>query len=63
MFCLIAVIESGRRTVWEKETRDRVKVLKMGPGDSTSWVKSPVPWSRTTFTECLGKQKVPVVLR
>ena len=21
--------------VWEKETRDRVKVLKMGPGDST----------------------------
>ena len=27
-------IESGRHTVWEKETRDRIKVLKMGPGDS-----------------------------
>ena len=27
-------LESGRRTVWEKETRDRIKVLKMGPGDS-----------------------------
>ena len=28
-------IESGRHTVWEKETRDRIKVLKMGPGNST----------------------------
>ena len=27
-------IESGQHTVWEKETRDRIKVLKMGPGDS-----------------------------
>ena len=27
-------IESGRYTVWEKETRDRIKVLKMGLGDS-----------------------------
>ena len=27
-------IESGRHTVWEKETRDRKKVLKMGLGDS-----------------------------
>ena len=27
-------IESGRHTVWGKETRDRIKVLKMGPGDS-----------------------------
>ena len=27
-------IESGRCTVWGKETRDRIKVLKMGPGDS-----------------------------
>ena len=27
-------IESGRRTVWEKETRDRIKVLKIGSGDS-----------------------------
>ena len=25
-------MESGQRTVWEKETRDRIKVLKMGPG-------------------------------
>lgn len=24
----------NRRTVWGKETRDRIKVLKMGPGDS-----------------------------
>ena len=27
-------IESGRYTVWEKETRDRIKALKMGLGDS-----------------------------
>ena len=27
-------IKSGWRTVWEKETRDRIKVLKMGLGDS-----------------------------
>ena len=27
-------IKSGRRTVWKKETRDRIKVLKMGLGDS-----------------------------
>ena len=27
-------VESGRRTVGEKEIRDRMKVLKMGPGDS-----------------------------
>ena len=27
-------IERGQRTVWEKETRDRIKVLKMGLGDS-----------------------------
>ena len=27
-------IESGRCTVWGKQTRDRIKVLKMGPGDS-----------------------------
>ena len=27
-------IESGRHTVWEKETRDRIKVLKMGLGNS-----------------------------
>ena len=27
-------IESGRCTVWGKETRDRIKVLKTGPGDS-----------------------------
>ena len=25
-------MESGQRTVWGKETRDRIKVLKMGPG-------------------------------
>ena len=25
---------SGRCTVWEKETRDRIKVLRMGPGHS-----------------------------
>ena len=25
-------IESGQHTVWEKETRDRIEVLKMGPG-------------------------------
>ena len=29
-------IESGQRTVWEKETRDRVKVSKTGLGDSRS---------------------------
>ena len=40
MFCFIATastagrIESGQHTVWEKETRDRIKVLKMEPGDS-----------------------------
>ena len=28
--------KAGRRTVWKKETRDRIKVLKMGPGDSRS---------------------------
>ena len=27
-------IESGQHTVWEKETRDRIKVLKMGLGYS-----------------------------
>ena len=27
-------IEGGRHTVWEKETRDRIKVLKMVSGDS-----------------------------
>ena len=27
-------MESGRRTVWEKETGDRMKVLKVGLGDS-----------------------------
>lgn len=27
-------VESGRRTVGEKETRDRMKVLKIGLGDS-----------------------------
>ena len=27
-------IESGQHTVWEKETRDRIKVLKMGLVDS-----------------------------
>ena len=27
-------IKSGQRTIWEKETRDRIKILKMGPGDS-----------------------------
>ena len=25
-------MESGQRTVWKKETRDRIKVLKMRPG-------------------------------
>ena len=40
MFCFIATastagrIESGQHTVLEKETRDRIKVLKVGPGDS-----------------------------
>ena len=29
-------IESGRHTVWEKETKDRIKVLKMGLGVSRS---------------------------
>ena len=29
-------IERDQHTIWEKETRDRVKVLKMGPRDSTS---------------------------
>ena len=27
-------IKNGRRTVWKKETRDRIKVLKMELGDS-----------------------------
>ena len=27
-------IKSGQHTVWEKETRDRIKVLKMGTGNS-----------------------------
>ena len=49
-------IESGRHTVWEKETRDRIKVLKMGPGDSRPLgVKSPVPQSHITSVQCLGK--------
>ena len=57
-------IKSDWRTVWEKETRDRIKVLKDGTGRlKTSWVKSPVPQSHITFTECLGKQKVSVVLQ
>ena len=42
-------IEGGQCTVWEKETRDRIKVLKMGPGDSIPWVKSPAPRSHITF--------------
>lgn len=28
-------IKSGPRAVWEKETRDRIKVLKMGLGDTS----------------------------
>ena len=27
-------IKNGQRTVWEKGTRDRIRVLKMGPGNS-----------------------------
>ena len=34
-------IESGRHTVWEKETRDRIKVLKMGPGTQDLLDKEP----------------------
>ena len=34
-------IESGRRTVWEKETRDRIKVLKVGLGASTPLGQEP----------------------
>ena len=34
-------IESGQCTVWEKETRDRSKVLQMGPGDSRPLGQEP----------------------
>ena len=34
-------IESGRCTVWEEETRDRIKVLKMGLGDSRPLGQEP----------------------
>ena len=57
-------LEQCTNVSWEKETRDRIKVLKDGTGRlKTSWVKSPVPQSHITFTECLGKQKVSVVLQ
>ena len=43
-------IKSDQCTVWEKETRNRNKVLKMGPGGlKTSRIKSPVPRSHNTF--------------
>ena len=34
-------IESVRHTVWEEETRDRIKVLKMGLGDSRPLGQEP----------------------
>ena len=34
-------IKSGRHTVWKKETRDRIKVLKMGLGDSRPLGQEP----------------------
>ena len=40
-------IKSGWRTVWEKETRDRIKALKMGPGDSRP-LESRAPFLRAT---------------
>ena len=40
-------IESGQCTVWEKETRDRIKVLKMGLGDSRP-LESRAPFLRAT---------------
>ena len=55
---------SGRHTVWKKETRDRIKVLKTGLGDSRPpGSKALVSWSDIIFIWCLGKQKVSVVLR
>ena len=43
-------IESGWRTVWEKETRERS--FKYGTGAlKTSWIKSPVPRSHITYLE------------
>ena len=42
-------IESGRHTVWEKETKDRIKVKDGAGGLKISWVKSPVLWSHLTF--------------
>lgn len=50
-------VESGRRAVGEKETRDRMKVKDRTRGLKTSWIKSPVPWSPITFISCLGNRK------
>ena len=52
-------IESGQHTVWEKETRDRIKVLKMGPGHSDLLDQEPYPLEPHHFylvswhTECI----------
>ena len=56
-------IESGRCTVWEKETRDRIKVLKMGSGDSRLLGSRALFLGATSLLFSLGKQKVSVVLR
>ena len=56
-------IGSGRRTVWEKETRDRIKVLKMGLGDSRLLGSRALFLGATSLLFSLGKQKVSVVLR
>ena len=56
-------IKSGQRMVWEKETRDRIKVLKMGPGDSRPLGSRALFLRATSLLFSLGKQKVSVVLR
>ena len=56
-------IESGRRTVWDKETRDMIKLLKMGPGDLRPLGSRALFLRATSLLFSLGKQKASVLLR
>ena len=51
----------GLDTVWEKETRDGIKVLKMGPGDSRPLgSRALFLGAISLFFSGLGRQKCPL---